>query len=284
MRYLVIIPLGKRGVALHLNKLEFPFTQGCIVPSLVKLVLCLLRRRFVNFGDVFLLFCNCLPRQTWIPLHPRTPKWFLTGRFLNFVNVFSLFRNYLPLEKGVAIHLYKLEFPSTKDDLCQVWLKLAQWFWRTRFLHFVNVFSPFRNYLSLEKGVALHINKYESPLPKNGLCQVWLKLAQWFLRRRFLNFVNIFSPFRNYLPLEKGVSLHLQDSNICSEMGKDRGQCLSQGTEEDDPRGRWGLHDQPSDSWEDENVKSLQTVEQTDRQTDGRTTAYLSFQLGRAKT
>ena len=65
------------------------------------------------------------------PLHPRTPQWFLTGRFLNFVNVFSLFRNYLPLEKGVAIHLYKLEFPSTKDVLCQVWLKLAQWFWRT---------------------------------------------------------------------------------------------------------------------------------------------------------
>jgi hypothetical protein len=26
----------------------------------------------------------------------------------------------------------KLESPSPKDDLCQVWLKLAQWFWRSR--------------------------------------------------------------------------------------------------------------------------------------------------------
>ena len=46
--------------------------------------------------------------------------------------VFSLFHNYLPLEKGGALHLNKLESPSSKDALCQVWLKLAQWFWRRR--------------------------------------------------------------------------------------------------------------------------------------------------------
>ena len=43
---------------------------------------------------------------------------------------FLLFRNYLHLEKGGALHLNKLESPSPKDALCQVWLKLAQWFWR----------------------------------------------------------------------------------------------------------------------------------------------------------
>jgi hypothetical protein len=26
-----------------------------------------------------------------------------------------------------------------------------------------------------------------SPLPKDDLCQVWLKLAHWFWRKRFLN-------------------------------------------------------------------------------------------------
>ena len=41
------------------------------------------------------------------------------------------------------------------------------------------------------------------PSPKDALCQDWLKLAQWFLWRRFFNFVNVFSLFRNYLPLEK---------------------------------------------------------------------------------
>ena len=58
-------------------------------------------------------------------------------------------------------------------------IKLAQWFWRRRFSNFVNVFSLFRNYLPLEEGRTHHLNKFESPLPKDALCQVWLKLAQW---------------------------------------------------------------------------------------------------------
>ena len=48
---------------------------------------------------------------------------------------------------------------------------------------FVNVFSKFCNYLPLEKGTALHLNKLESPSPKDALCQVWLKLALWFLEK-----------------------------------------------------------------------------------------------------
>ena len=59
------------------------------------------------------------------------------------------------------------------------------------------------DYILLEKGVAVYMNKLESPSSKDALCQVWLKLDQWFWRRRFLNFVNVFSPFRNH-PLEKG--------------------------------------------------------------------------------
>ena len=89
-----------------------------------------------------------------------------------------IFTNYLPLVKGWAHHLNKLESPSPKDALCQVWLKLAQWFWRRRIFNFVNVFSLLRNYLPLEKGGAHHLNKLESPSPKDALCQVWLKLAQ----------------------------------------------------------------------------------------------------------
>ena len=50
--------------------------------------------------------------------------------YLNFVNVFLLFPNYLHLEKDGALHLNKLESHSPKNALCQVWLKLAQRFWR----------------------------------------------------------------------------------------------------------------------------------------------------------
>ena len=44
--------------------------------------------------------------------------------------------------------------------------------------NFINVFSLFHNYLPLEMGRALHLNKLESPSPWDTLCQVWLKLAQ----------------------------------------------------------------------------------------------------------
>ena len=66
----------------------------------------------------------------------------------------------------MALFLNKLEFPSHKDSLSRVWLKLAQWFLRRRFFYFVNVFSLFRIYLSLQKGVTLHFNKLEFSSPK----------------------------------------------------------------------------------------------------------------------
>ena len=137
--------------------------------------------------------------------------WLRSREFLNFLSVFLQFHNYLPLEKDMALHLNKLEYLSPKDALCQVWLKLAQRFWRN-FLKFcqsnfgslffcfhgkrhghsfqqtrvpINVFLQFHNYLLLEKDMALHLNKLESLSPKDVLCQVWLKLAQWFLRRRW---------------------------------------------------------------------------------------------------
>ena len=178
--------------------------------------------------------------ENWIILHFRG--------FLNFLNVFSLFRNYLPLEQGVVLHLNKLESPLPMDALCQVWLRLAKWILRGRFLNCIDQCIFAISKLSpLEQGVALYLNKLESPLPKDALCRVWLKLAQWFLRR-FPNFVNVFSLFHNHLPLEKGLAHYFKNLNplyprmLCAKFG-------------------WNW---PSGSWEeDENVKSLQIGGQT---------------------
>jgi hypothetical protein len=73
--------------------------------------------------------------------------------------------------------LNKLEFTSHKDNVYQVWLTLASWFWRRRFFKNFSVFLLFRYYLPLERDNPLHLNKLESPTPKDDLCQVWLKLA-----------------------------------------------------------------------------------------------------------
>ena len=113
--------------------------------------------------------------------------------FFKVFNVFLLFYNYLPFEKGVALHLNKLESPPFKDVLCQVWLKLAQWFWRRRSFKVFNVFLLFPNNLSFEKSIALHLNKLESSLLRDTLCQVKLKSAWWFWRRRFLKSGQLFT-------------------------------------------------------------------------------------------
>ena len=89
-----------------------------------------------------------------------------------------------PLEKGWSSFVKKKNLNSIHPRMHCVKFGLN---WPGG-LNFVNVFLLFRNNLPLEKGGALHLNKLESLLPK-ALCQVWLKLAQLFLKRRFLNFV-----------------------------------------------------------------------------------------------
>ena len=172
---------------------------------------------FWSFVDIFPLFHYYLPYEKGMALHLNkhdfpSPKdalcqvwwkmaqWFLRRRrFINFFSVFSLFPYHLHLKKVGAIDLNKLESSSPKNVLCQVWLKLALWFLRKRFLQSVDIFLLFRYFLPLEKDKVLYLNKLETPSPKNALCQVWLKLGLWFLRTRFLKFVNVFWLFRYYL-------------------------------------------------------------------------------------
>ena len=69
------------------------------------------------------------------------------------VSVFLVFRYYLPLERGYPLHLNRFKSPSTKDDLCQVWLKFAQWFWR-RCLNYPIPFLNFYDYLPFKEDLA----------------------------------------------------------------------------------------------------------------------------------
>jgi hypothetical protein len=76
------------------------------------------------------------------------------------------------LEKDYPLVLNKSESSSPKDNLCQVWLKLAQWFWRRRFLNDLTPFLHFYDYLPFEEDLALYLNKLEFPSPKDNLYQV----------------------------------------------------------------------------------------------------------------
>ena len=132
--------------------------------------------------------------QVWLKL----AQWFWRRRFLNVVNVFSLFRNYPHPPHGKALG------PSFEQTL-------AQRFWR-RFLIFVNVFSLFCYHLPLDEGSVHYLNKFESPLPKDAMCQVWLKFGwNWSSGSREEDqCIFVISLFRYYLPSGKGVALHLK--------------------------------------------------------------------------
>ena len=76
----------------------------------------------------------------------------------------------------MTLHLNKLESPSPKDDCAKYSFN-----WPSgsgeEFVNFVNVFSLFGYHLPLENGMVFRLNKFESHLPEDALCQVLLKLA-----------------------------------------------------------------------------------------------------------
>jgi hypothetical protein len=78
--------------------------------------------------------------------------------------------------------LNKVEISSLKDDVPSL-IEIGCWFWRRRFLKTSVFFHCICFYLPLMKRDALHLNKLESFPPKDDLCKVWLRLAQWFWRR-----------------------------------------------------------------------------------------------------
>ena len=108
------------------------FTEGCFKPSLVQIGLAVMEKKILN---VYLLFVIISP-------------WHRAWPF-------------------ICLNLN----PLNARMLCQVWLKLAHWFLRTWYFVFVNEFSLFRNYLPLEKGLALCLNKLEFP-HQRMLCEI----------------------------------------------------------------------------------------------------------------
>jgi hypothetical protein len=87
-------------------------------------------------------------------------------------NVFLLFRYYPPLEKGYPLPFNKRNFHLPQDDLYQVGLKLALWFWRRRFLNDPTPFLHFCDYLTFEKDLALSLTKPEFSSNKNNVYHV----------------------------------------------------------------------------------------------------------------
>ena len=89
-------------------------------------------------------------------------------------------------------------------SLYQVWLKLPyvleKIFNSSMYFHFSPLLSPYKS---------LNLNKFESLVQNNVWRQVRLELNQLFLRRKYLNVVNVFSQCHWNLVCEKCMILYL---------------------------------------------------------------------------
>ena len=119
------------------------------------------------------------------PLHPRMIcakfgwNW-LSGSGEEDFLILSMYFRYLVIISHWEMAIAR-SFIWTNLNPLQLMMHCAMFGWNwpsgsgeEDFLNFVNVFSLFRNYLHLEKGEALHLNKLESTSLKDALCQVWL--------------------------------------------------------------------------------------------------------------
>ena len=163
----------EKGRVLHLNKLESPSSNDALCQVWLKLAQLSREEDFFNLSMYFRNFVIISPWKRRGPSFVNTRIPFTQGCFVAcLVEIGSVV-----LEKKIF-------------KICQCIFAIC-------------------NYIPLEKGTGLHLNKLKFPSPNDALCQVRLKLAHWFLRRRFLKFVNVFSQFCNYLLLKKGTGLHL---------------------------------------------------------------------------
>ena len=110
------------------------------------------------------------------------------------------------------LHFYKLKSPSSNDALCQVCLKLVKWFLRIIFFNFVKLmyFCYFVIISPWERAGPLHLVNL-NPLHQGCFVPSLVESGTVVLEKKIFNFFNVFSLFRNYLPLEKGGALLLNE-------------------------------------------------------------------------
>ena len=165
------------------KKAESRSAKDALCQVWLKLAPWFWRRNFKFHQYIFALSQFSVLGKGWEPLFVETWITFAQKRFvsilveigpealeknifLNFVNVFSLFCYISLLGKGRGL-LFEwtwISFIQLKDALYQVWLKLANWFWRrfkisSELGFFCLWISAVLLWFSLEKGVALHLNK-----------------------------------------------------------------------------------------------------------------------------
>jgi hypothetical protein len=151
-----------------------------------------------------------------VPSLLKLAQWFWSKRFLNEPTPILHFWDYLPFEKDLALYLNKLESPSLKYNLYQVWLNSACWFWRRRFFFknqytfTLSLLSPLRegyspsfeqNWIPFTQGwfvlslIEFGLLVFDKKILKNFQCIFTLSLLSPFGEGLFPTFEQTWIPF-----------------------------------------------------------------------------------------
>ena len=107
---------------------------------------------------------------------------------------------------GLSI-LKSLKSSEPKDAFCVVWMKLDRCFYRRRFCQYIVLFH---NHLHVEKGGGFHMNNLIYPFTQGQFMSSLIEICPVVMEKILFKFVNVFSLFRNYLPLENKRSPSFQ--------------------------------------------------------------------------
>ena len=134
-----------------LVKTWVPFTQGCSMPSRLKLACSESGEDYFKTSVMYFRYFDIITswKRAWTwttlkSLHPiasmvcarfsqKLTQWFWR-RFFTFSPIFSLFRYLSPFEKGVTLYLIKLEVPNTKGCFVPSLVEIGPGFLRRKFL------------------------------------------------------------------------------------------------------------------------------------------------------
>ena len=126
------------AIVFPLISFECPSPLNVLWELWLKVTMWFWLRRLLNVGKLYFQYWGCCPLfekklkfpslkdalcQVWL----KFVQWFCMEKIFKSRQCIFTMKNSLyhfPLENGLVHHLNKLEFPSPKDVLCQLWVKL----------------------------------------------------------------------------------------------------------------------------------------------------------------
>ena len=129
-------------------------------------------------------------------MYPFTQEWLKSSMYFHYILIISRW-------KKVGV---QLEFPSFMDALCQF-----GWNWPSGFGEedLLKSLMYFRNFVIISPWIGPLFEQSWIPFTQGYFVPGLVEIDQLVLEKKIWLFVNVFSQFRNYLPLEEGRALHL---------------------------------------------------------------------------